>query len=333
MPSVPQALGVVVLPPHQTPLLAVHEGVLSCVPRPPAGAGGRNGGHQSRGAGHTRTAPLGSLNPDTVITTDPPILVGTGTPKDEWCGRVLRCVAKCPDCGDELVLRGSSCGRAECPRCWSGWASRLADKASLRVFGYRRAARFSFFSRHVIISPPPALLKPTGDPRELQGMWRACMMVGRASGLIGGAAIMHWYRIADDGPRGKDRYKEIRESGRWRDLVTWSPHLHTLAYGKVDHNAVPPGWVVRVLGRLGSRDKVGHRMYYALDHASPGPGHVLRYFGDCGYNKLLEDHVYRSHVPLKCLKCGADMVVAGETGSSFPVSILVARWFGTFKIK
>ena len=332
VPTLSSPVGDVVLPPHQKTLFAVHEGAI-LTPSRPSGRGGSvpspGGTEGRRGQGSLSS----SLNPVPVITTDPPILVGTGKVKDDWCGTVVRGIAKCPSCGDEMVLRGSSCGRAECPKCWSGWAARLADKASLRVYGYRLAARFQFFPRHVIISPPPALLGPTGDPRELQGMWRACLMVARAAGLTGGAALMHWYRIAPGGPSGKDRYKIIRESGRWRDLMTWSPHMHMTAYGKVDHYAVPPGWVVRVLGRLRNRDEVGRRLYYALDHASPGPGHVLRYFGECSYNKLLEEHVYLHHVPLLCMRCGTEMIVAGDTGCSHPVSILVARWFGTFKIK
>ena len=232
-------------------------------------------------------------------------LVGTGE-AGEWCGKVRRGTAVCNvNAWDhpKLALRGSSCGRVECPICWTTWARRGAERARCRVWGFRKCyPGIVHHPRHIIISPPVGYGPISEGTQETAKRIRdGLIRAAKRSGLWGGSLVVHWYRM-NEGIE-ETRWEDVRHHHPcWRDVVHWSPHGHLAAYGRVDLGRLQPGWVVKVARKLRDEESVAKAVFYHLSHTCLVGGLAsLVYFGCCSTHALRRTAVHRLSMDVPCL--------------------------------
>lgn len=216
-----------------------------------------------------------------------------------------------------------SCGRPECPECWSTWAMRQSDRCGSRITGFRDATRHRYHPRHVIVSldddeSGSLLDEYEGNPgilyRKIKGALRK---QAQAVGVKGGAMVIHYYRVDHlDFPEydQDSKYKiweQVRRTGRWYDIVRFSPHAHIIAYGYLN-KVGGDKFAYKNKGPLQTREDVERVAYYMLSHCTlPPKGHALTYFGCCSYSKLTVASKRAWTMPLMCPVCGAHMVYEG----------------------
>ncbi len=112
------------------------------------------------------------------------------------------------------------------------------------------------------LSPPEGVYDGIKELRKT--MFRLSKIVG----LYGGMSVFHPYRCG---------------TGEWH----WSPHFHTLGYGRIIRTKEVyenEGWIVK---NLGVRKDVARVSNYLLSHAGIRKGnHTVTWFGELGYAKL-----------------------------------------------
>ena len=205
----------------------------------------------------------------------------------------------------------------------------------------------AYYPRHVVVSPPVGEFLPFSDTAV--AVTKRLREVGRraaqAAGLTAGASVVHLHRIRDSMKGEVHRMARYRKVHRWEvvrtwypswlDVVFWSPHLHMVAYGKVDLDAFRkafPGWVLRVVRRLPGRDAIQHVSFYLLSHAPPlRTGHVVTYWGGLGYNQLKKTAAWRVAEPCLCPECGAPMVRYDPAFGVTDEEFIFKQSYATFK--
>jgi len=155
-----------------------------------------------------------------------------------------------------------SCHRPLCPICWSDWANREKDKATLRLRSFVLKGR-KMKPIHLTVSVPH------GDyALSLQEMREKVHRALKRVHCVGGMLIYH--------PR-RQREKE------WY----FAPHFHAVGYGwitDVRQNYVYSGYVVK---NIGVRKTVEGTIYYQLSHCGVvEKKHAVTWFGALSYNKL-----------------------------------------------
>jgi hypothetical protein len=159
--------------------------------------------------------------------------------------------------------------------------------------------------------------------------------VARRSGLWGGSLVMHWYRM-NDNVKEDYRWEDVRHhQPSWRDVVHWSPHGHLAAYGKVDLDRLPPGWVVKVIRRLPAEEEVAKTIFYQLSHTSQvGALASLVYWGCCSVRALRRTAAYRLAMDVPCLaeECPGMLVwLDEETGEPTNQLLIEKRRYEDYK--
>jgi hypothetical protein len=201
-------------------------------------------------------------------------------------------------------LGRSSCETRYCPDHWRDWCEDAVVAGVARLAAYREAVDGAEEAMaHAVASPPQ-------DRRySVDQLWETrseAYDALEAAGAPGGVQVTHPYRTNE---RGDLLYETASENGdvddrtgRWaflRDLadgweefaeyVEASPHYHALVpTNYLDGEAVPDGWVVRnmrKLGRFHRGDIESYRemvapLYYVLTHGGVQRGRDTRtYFG------------------------------------------------------
>lgn len=194
------------------------------------------------------------------------------------------------DAAGHVVMGKHSCGRRECPTCWSGqWAGPRTVNVVAKLAAARHAAQDGADKRavHAVLSPPQ------GSVNSIEAFYDArteALELARKHGVRGGVTVAHGFRpdedtkaaFKNDDPDG-GIWRYIRENERnWRDQVYWSPHYHVVGLGRYDDmTAGDPdaddGWVFKKIRSLdsfeGLRDRDGYDdmaavVRYLLSHAT-----------------------------------------------------------------
>lgn len=265
-------------------------------------------------------------------------LVGTGMPRDSDCGKFVAKAGACRNKpGDHKpILIPNTCGRRECPECWTTWATRAAKRGTDVLNGYLTAKfgpeqkalpgldREYVLPRHVSFHPPrwyienlirevyKGNVKPSDFQKEFLKKFRdlSRAMVESAGGQAG-VLVMHEIRLKSDRTeRGADtecdvnRYRKVLDRPDWKDHVRYYPHVHVLVFGSLENSKTfheRTGWTYRMHRVATEPEKA---LYYLLSHASAAHGaHSITYFGDCTPRRLWKIKEYRHRERLVCDEC------------------------------
>lgn len=251
------------------------------------------------------------------------------------CGevRALGCDNVHEHPGEKVFIRyyRGSCMRKECPVCFESWAASQSERALCRLVSYlhdkervqdihqvvrekTKSASSRVFHEilvealerelkkvpghrpiHVVLSPDP---KESFDKKRYVGLRSKAYEIGKKSGLKGGLAVFHPYRLhckkCDVAiPDYQDRCPQCGGQDFW-----WvkSPHFHVIGFGWITNTKglyQKHGWIIR---NLGIRKFVFWTMQYLLSHAgvfvdpdagfSPKKFHTTTWFGALSYSKL-----------------------------------------------
>lgn len=327
---------------NQTPLIEREAWGAAAPSRVCGGAGSAMGPRRDHASGHTQ-GDLDRLYPATVPSIDQAInegiegllIPGMGDPTTkEYKIGTVKVVERCGDTNPHTktvtcsrdpshfrkVIGGTTCGRRECPICWTTWLNREKDRVGFRIDGYRQFDRFP--PRHLIFSVRDGDLDLAAlqemPPKETKRILDAYfIMRAEQEGCHGGAIILHFWRTTDLVPRDLEdkKWAYVRKRGkdRFKDLTYFSPHAHIAGYGylkKVEKGEENFRYYNR--GPLETRDDIERWAAYALSHAPVIEGcHAVKYFGSCGYRQLRPIWKATSLIELVCPECGAPLVQEG----------------------
>ena len=259
-----------------------------------------------------------------------------GTRTDDKCGtgvytRLVVC-SEHPE-HDRYEVNKTTCGRRECPICWSTWARRGADRIGCRIDGFRQFDRHP--PKHVVLSAKLGELDLVNFEGLAPGkiLDRLCAYFTTKAysvGLTGGAMVVHLWRTADHIPRDTERKKWdiVRAAGaeHFEDNTTWGPHAHIAGYGYLK-KPKKGEFLYKNRGYLDTREDVERWAYYALSHGTAMPGKdSVRYFGCCTKSRLKPAWTHRTHTELLCEACGAPMVYEGTNEVHLVVRTEACGW-------
>ena len=211
------------------------------------------------------------------------------------CGRFVRsCTFGCPE-GHEVHGVQHNCGRLSCPVCYPLAVARMANRSADVLDRVVQLNGGIFTMRHVVVSPPQEwaedlAVSKSGFRYLKTEVWR----VLRGCGASGCVMMFHPYRQNDG-------------SDEWRP----GPHFHTVMLspsGFVDPRAVPPGWVVKVVGGPVHSDRLFPLLYYVSSHAgvSEGVRKAVSYYGCCstaGRLSPVKVGEWSEDVQIECRTC------------------------------
>lgn len=260
-------------------------------------------------------------------------LVGDGLP-GKGCGDVVPtyCCSN-PECS-KLYYGYHSCRKKSCPDCWEKWKAEEVDKITARLLcseskNKHRGCRLV----HVILSPknPEKFV----SREELSDLIRDGYLYLKKKGVVGGVMVIHPYRAKAEAKEFADAEKMKHWEWIRAQKPTWNwykigLHFHIIGFMRW---MKPPEegeeWVYKVItdkknnprNLLGkglnpvkqirglSNYELGHTVSYEGD----GNFQVVRWFGDCGNNKMrlteeekeaLASYDKKEHV---CKLCGAPL--------------------------
>jgi hypothetical protein len=210
---------------------------------------------------------------------------------------------------------GTSCGHAVCPRHWSTWAGRCADRVGVRVWGYKEASKGRHNPRHTVLSvkdDDPVVAARDGHTDRANVKYFRKYFVARALSLggTGGSIVIHLWRTNDNTPdefENSTRWDWIRKQPNWRDFLKFSPHAHINGYGFYARPE-PGDFSYKNFPALPDRDALESVAYYQVSHAPVGVGNAVAYWGCCqpGCLKVVSKGTER--ISVFCPDCGALMV-------------------------
>lgn len=219
------------------------------------------------------------------------------------------------------IVGGVSCGKPECPICYTTWLNRAADRIGCRVDGFRQFDRFP--PKHVILSlsdDETSKFDLDNTPAEtiVKKLRSLFKKKAAAIGCHGGAMVIHLWRTTSDVPRDLaiKKWEYVRKAGRdkFHDLTYFSPHAHIAGYGylqRIEKGASDFLYVNK--GNLATRDDIERWAYYAMSHSPVIEGKKgVIYFGSLGYSKLKPIWKSTMSCSLRCPVCGAEMVIEGS---------------------
>ena len=232
-----------------------------------------------------------------------------------------------------------TCRRKKCPICAEGWAAAEAERALIRMSVFvvgnyeveklvsRLVHDFNGFPKiifhktvvseletiiqgrkrfkpvHFVVSPPQDIADLSiEDYRKLRDR---AYVVARESGISGGAAVFHPYRLRCSrcGSTIPEYQKECPKCFESVKEWFWSPHFHVVGFGWLENTKEGferHGWIVK---GLGVRKSVFATFQYLLSHAGVSAVHTTTWFGKLAYRKLPNVFVLPS-VSEICPFCG-----------------------------
>jgi hypothetical protein len=287
-----------------------------------------------------KTAQYSTYRTSTLLTLNQALNAGLGSITDNSCGALVygrSIVCSSNQDHTKLTFGGSSCKQPGCPVCYTSWAFRGAHRITERIEGFRQFDHYS--PKHIILG---------ADPKKVDLTWIGLMVPKKGLdylksyfrsrafevGLIGGAMVVHLYRIKkevkDLVPPGAKIWAWVRSQGadRFHSLVDFSPHAHIIGYGyTIKIQKGNDSFLYRSAGNLKTVDAVEAAAFYMLSHSPVIPGcTAVTYFGKLSYNKLKCKKVGTRYETIKCPDCGAAMV---DEGSLFPVyrHVTILTWW------
>ncbi|MGA2682229.1 MAG: hypothetical protein ABSF44_10585 [Candidatus Bathyarchaeia archaeon] len=215
--------------------------------------------------------------------------------------------------GKTFVRLGKrSCNRKECPVCYEGWASKGAERATIRIAHYlvgpskvrgaldRICKEYQVHPPkvlhkavvdeledliqggtekpiHVVLSPPQENLEPWAQIGIYRSMKAKAVRLAKLAGLRGSSIIPHPYRLRCKACKAKipDYHRECPECGGSEFEWMFSPHFHYLGFGWIlGPQKIEVFYKAHgwVVKNLGVRDTVYGTFQYILSHAGVGPG-------------------------------------------------------------
>ena len=273
---------------------------------------------QPPGAGGAR-AEGGSPESCIVISgqelSTPRNMVGTGSECDpgDWIPRK----AVCPKCGHSVTLVRSGCGLVSCPRCSKRWARRAAERAAARVFGAFFAHISHHKPRHITFEIPWW----TGSADDWD---KIKSYAEKEVGATGGLLVIHPWRIKKEVQKRWESAFDKKETELTRYDWTkknygmngfdWSPHCHSLAYGKfTEVEKDSENFLYRNIRRINTLLSLEGVITYLMTHtfAPRGKEQVYRYFGICSTQKLKPEWTGEISEPMRCERCGTQYLEEG----------------------
>jgi len=250
--------------------------------------------------------------------------------EDRFSKRLVSCPAD-PD-HDHYEVGGSSCGRPDCPRHWSTWGRRAADRVGRILWGYKEASKGRRNPRHTVLSvddDDPIIKKRAAfsDKANLRYFRKLFTKRALSLGGTGGSVVIHLWRSNEDLiPDWMDerRWDWIRKKGYfWKNFVKFSPHAHIIGYGFYDQPK-EGSFDYKNFDPLPDRDAVESVAFYQVSHAPIGVGNAVAYWGCCQPGKLKvfvnasgKKAQGTEEVPVFCKKCNAPMQYADGGGAYF----------------
>lgn len=203
-----------------------------------------------------------------------------------------------------------TCGRRECPDCWSIWAKKSGVRATKRVQAFRHTLPkdASRQTGHASLNPPEGSIR---TKREFWKGKKKAAEMAKQKGFRGFAVIAHPFRVTDEGE--KRYHEEEPDNGIWvwlrndiedmREYIYWSPHYHIIGLMTPD---MDPGtdddeWVYELHRTVeafeGIDDSKSHEdLYglfrYLLSHTGYPEGssnQTVTWYGDLANNVFVED--------------------------------------------
>jgi hypothetical protein len=207
----------------------------------------------------------------------------------------------CDECG-EPKFGQSSCLQRSCPDCWGKWANDRTTKIVERVQAARYAAPDGMERRaiHGVVSPPEGEIKSLTDIR--QG-FKTAYSKAKTAGIRGGVMMFHGWRANKKAkrkcPDDEKIWRWIRESGRWRDYVKWSPHYHIIGLA-TEVESSDDEWIIeRVrtfdrfrLSDVESYEDIAKTAQYVMSHLSiemDGSSPHIRWYGSLSTSSFRVD--------------------------------------------
>jgi len=226
----------------------------------------------------------------------------------------------CDSCGEPKFGK-SACLQRGCPDCWSKWAKDRSTKIVERIQAARYAASDGIQKRavHAVVSPPPDEIKSLTHIR--QG-FKTAYTEAKNAGIRGGVCLFHAWRANDKAkrecPDDANIWRWIRESGRWREYVKWSPHYHIIGLSTEVEPSEESEWIVerlRTFNRfrlsdVDSYEDVAKAAQYIMSHLSieiDGSSPHIRWFGSLSTSAFQADEELSegTHDIIKRLACEA----------------------------
>jgi len=231
--------------------------------------------------------------------------VGHGEAKSdcgEWLAWACNEVDRHPNGCRVVELGRRSCGRLECPICFSRVAGRIARRAEyrLRQFKHQRFKKII----HVVVS-----VSKKDYELSYKESYKKAIKITRFCGIIGGAKVFHPWRqkcaVCGHYPI-VDTDNPCPECGSKFFNWYFSPHFHIVGFGwvrNVKEVFEETGWVIR---NEGVRKTLFGTLSYLLTHCGIRKGrHSLTWFGCCSYAKLrILPMPKEGHF---CILCGLEM--------------------------
>jgi len=287
----------------------------------------------------------GTMNPDTVPDTIL-LLPGTGkVTRPGECGkpRPGKWEVCSHDHNHQKSYNPTTCGKPECPICWTTWAKREAHRQSAGLIAYQnrnggQRTLFDGFSekgkapRHDIISPPLSAVRhmvakthrqldKNGEPIERFGYYflpifnREINKMLELSGIDGAKVVSHMFRIRPEykdrinkevsAGLAADRYDWVKKHSNWYDYLYFSPHVHLVTFGwNIDNfYELSGGWTYKAIREV--YDAPG-LMYYLLSHTSIIEGrNAVRSWGCLSKHNMKKLDEWQESEPAYCGKCGS----------------------------
>jgi len=257
-------------------------------------------------------------------------------PTDDNCGAIYRKIQCSSNALHAPSFRHTRCNDPGCPVCYVKFASRMADRATERVQGFKTVYRKTK-PYHLIFWGAPRAERPYASLREAFAEARRLL---KLMGAVSATVWYHPYRIRKELKGALRRYRRAKgldgRAGFWKlahdDVLNlggleryleYGPHWHAIATGylmdsKEYSEKYQAGYKKK---RYLEHEREVHEVaHYISTHARREAGRAsVRYFGDISYRMLARDLAEEKIVDVRCLHCGASLheFDCGDTGVVF----------------
>ena len=294
------------------------DSVSVCPPAPP------EGGAQAEGAGvYPAYVPsIFSRSYGSILSLHGFIFGSNEKPSDASCGAIYRKI-QCVD--NELhnpSYRHNRCNDPGCPVCYVKFSSRMADRVTERVQGFKTVYRDSK-PYHVIFWGKPMEGRPYAGLTEA---FRCAKVMLSNMGVQAACVWYHPYRIRKDikpilrqykirnGLNGrvgfwKLAHDDVLNIGGLENYIEPGPHFHAIATGYLRDSkeyAADTGCGYKKKRYLMQEIEVHTVAHYISTHACREAGKSsVRYYGNLSYRMLAREMVKEEIKDLRCDICGA----------------------------
>ena len=172
-----------------------------------------------------------------------------------------------------------SCKTKSCPKCWTDWVNRQANRSTRRFMKFTENKQYKF--RHIVLSPPPNVAH-----QSYHSMKKWFDKVLKIANIKTASVVFHPFRFHDE--------EKIQPY--------FAPHFHLIVYGHLTDTTKfynKTKWLIKNLGSLDREIDIFNCVRYMLSHAGiKKRGHAIRYLGDISYRKLkIEKEPQTHHCP------------------------------------